>query len=66
MEKDRVASGVETFKLSPLGDMRTAYPCPLGRFLPSVIPSRPEDLPVDLEQGIDEVLLEPLVGQVLA
>ena len=46
--------------------MRAAYPCPLSRILTSELPFSPEDLPVDLEQGIDEVLLKSFVCHVLA
>ena len=46
--------------------MRAGYPCRSGRFLPSVATSRPEDLPVDLEQRIDKIILKSLICHVLA
>jgi hypothetical protein len=66
MEKDRIAFCVESFKPSPFGHMRAVYPSSTSGFLPGVIPSRPEDFSVNLEQGIDEIFLKPPVCHVLA
>jgi len=66
MEKDRIAFCVESFKPSPFGHMRAVYPSSTSGFLPGVIPSRPEDLPVDLEQRIDKIILKSLICHVLA
>jgi len=55
-----------TLKLPLLGNMRAAYPCPLTRILTSDGPFGPKDLPIYLEQEIDEILLKAQVCHVLA
>jgi len=66
MEKDGVAPCIEPFKPAFLANMRTAGPRPAGCFFTSEVPFGFEDLPVDLEQGVDEILLEPFICHVPA